>query len=98
MGPKKLEKLKTVLAPGAPSDDEFALLADLLSLPSAAADLNLSPQRKREMLFTALLHQLEALAARQPVLFLWEDLHWTDPSSRELLDRTIERQPACRCY
>ena len=91
-GPKaKLEKLKTVLAPGAPSDDEFALLADLLSLPSAAADLNLSPQRKREMLFTALLHQLEALAALQPVLFLWEDLHWTDPSSRELLDRSIER-------
>ena len=91
-GPEeKLEKLQTVLAPGAPSDDEFALLAELLSFPSAAAELNLSPQRKREMLFAALLHQLEALAARQPVLFLCEDLHWIDPSSHELLDRTIER-------
>jgi len=88
---EKLEKLKAALAPGAPSDNEFALLAELLSLPSAVADLNLSPQRKREMLFAALLHRLAALAARQPVLFLCEDLHWIDPSSRELLDRTIER-------
>ena len=37
-----------------------ALLAELLSLPSSAADLNLSPQRKREKLFEALLNQLEA--------------------------------------
>ena len=38
-----------------------------------------------------MLHQLEVLTARQPVLFVCEDLHWIDPSSRELLDRTIER-------
>jgi predicted ATPase len=63
----------------------------LLSLPNTTAGLDLSPQRKREVLFAALLHQLEGLAAKQPVLFLCEDLHWIDPSSRELLDRTIER-------
>ena len=38
-----------------------------------------------------MLRQLEALARRQPMLLIFEDLHWIDPSSRELLDRTIER-------
>ena len=54
--------------PGRADDDEIELLAELLSLPSSAADLNLSPQRKREMLFEALLHQLEAVARSRPVL------------------------------
>jgi len=88
---QKLDKLRRLLAPDTRGDDEIELLAELLSLPSSAAGLNLSPQRKRELLFETLLHQLEALAARQPVLFICEDLHWIDPSSRELLDRTISR-------
>jgi class 3 adenylate cyclase/predicted ATPase len=86
-----LHKLRELLAPGTRDGGQIELLAELLSLPNSAADLNLSPQRKREMLFEALLHQLEALAAHEPVLFIFEDLHWIDPSSRELLDRTIER-------
>jgi tetratricopeptide (TPR) repeat protein len=52
--------------------------------------LNLSPQRKREMLFEAELHQLEALAKRRPVLMVFEDAHWIDPTSRELLDLTLD--------
>ena len=59
---QKVEKLRALLAPGARSDDEMALFAELLSLPNSAIDLNLSPQRKREMLFQALLHQLTVLA------------------------------------
>ena len=39
----------------------------------------------------ALLHQLDALARQQPVLMVVEDVHWIDPSSRELLDLIIER-------
>ena len=61
----KLGKLRALLAPGSRDDDEIALLSELLSLPSSAANLNLSPQRKREKLFEALLNQLEA-EARQP--------------------------------
>lgn len=80
-----------MLAPGACGDDEIELLAELLSLPNSAVDLNLSPQRKREALFEALLHQLEALARGQPVLMVFEDAHWIDPSSRELLDLTVDR-------
>src|SRR5207237_6111807 len=56
-----------------------------------ALDFNLSPQRKREMLFEALLHQLESLAHGRPVLMVFEDAHWVDPTSRELLDLTVDR-------
>jgi class 3 adenylate cyclase/predicted ATPase len=88
---QKLGKLRELLASGARSDDEIELLAELLSLPSTAAGLNLSPQRKREMLFEALLHQLEALARTRPVVMIFEDAHWIDPTTRELLDLTIDR-------
>jgi predicted ATPase len=53
--------------------------------------LDLSPQRKKERTLAALLRQLQALARRQPVLMIFEDLHWIDPTSRELLDLTVER-------
>jgi predicted ATPase len=52
---------------------------------------NLSPQRKKERTLEALLRQLEGLARRQPVLMIFEDAHWADPTSRELLDLTVER-------
>ena len=88
---EKLGKLRELLAPGARGGDEIELLAELLSLPSSAADFNLSPQRKREKLFEALLHQLAALARSRPVLMVFEDAHWIDPSSREWLDLTLAR-------
>jgi len=88
---QKLGKLREMLAPAARGNDEIELLAELLSLPSAAAELNFSPQRKREKLLEALLHQLEALAQSRPVLMVFEDAHWADPTSRELLDLTIAR-------
>ena len=87
----KLAKLRALLAPGTRDDDDIALLSELLSLPSSAADLNLSPQRKREKLFEALLTQLGAEARHRPVLMVFEDAHWIDPTSRELLDLTVDR-------
>ena len=87
----KLGKLRALLAPGTRDDDDIALLSELLSLPSSAADLNLSPQRKREKLFEVLLSQLEAEARRRPVLMVFEDAHWIDPTSRELLDLAVDR-------
>ena len=87
----KLAKLRALLAPGTRDADDIALLSELLSLPSSAADLNLSPQRKREKLFEALLNQLAAEARRRPVLMVFEDAHWIDPTSRELLDLTVDR-------
>jgi class 3 adenylate cyclase len=87
---RKLAKLHGLLVPGARSGEEIKLLAELLSLPTAA-ELNLTPERKREKLFEAWLHQFEALARSQPVLMIFEDSHWVDPTSRELLDLTVDR-------
>jgi class 3 adenylate cyclase len=87
----KLGKLRALLAPGTQHDDDIALLSELLSLPRTAEDLNLSPQRKREKSFDALLNQLEAEARHRPVLMVFEDVHWIDPTSRELLDLAVDR-------
>jgi len=90
----KLGKLRALLAPGPRDDDDFALLSELLSLPSFGANLNLSLQRKREKLLAALLNQLEAEARHRPVLMVFEDAHWVDPTSREVLDLSVDRGAA----
>jgi class 3 adenylate cyclase/tetratricopeptide (TPR) repeat protein len=89
----KLDRLEALLAPTAPPDEDIALLADLLLLPASGRyqPLDLTPQRKKEKTFEAWLRQLGALAVQQPVLVIFEDLHWIDPTSRELLDLIIER-------
>ncbi len=60
-------------------------------MTSAAAALNISPQLKRERVFEALLNRIEVEARRRPVLMVFEDAHWIDPTSRELLDLTVDR-------
>jgi class 3 adenylate cyclase len=89
----RLEKLEALLARAAPPDEDVAFIADLLSLPSPEHRPlpNLSPQRKKERTLEALIHQLEGLAGRQPVVMVVEDAHWVDPTSRELLDLIVER-------
>jgi class 3 adenylate cyclase len=89
----KLEKLEALLARAAAPDEDVAFLADLLSVPASDRHPlpNLSPQRKKERTIEALMRQLEGLAARKPVVMVFEDAHWIDPTSRELLDLTIER-------
>jgi class 3 adenylate cyclase len=88
---EKDAKLRALVEPASQGEDEITLIAELLSLPNAAAELNLSPQRKREKLLEALLHQLEGLTRRRPVLTVWEDVHWIDPTSRELLELIVDR-------
>jgi predicted ATPase len=88
----KSEKLGVVLARAAPPDEDVALLADLLSLPASEQHplSSLSPQRKKDRTLEALIRQIGGLARRQPVVMVFEDAHWTDPTSRELLDLIIE--------
>jgi class 3 adenylate cyclase/predicted ATPase len=89
----RLEKLRALLGRATPSDEDVAFLADLLSLPGSELYPlpNLSPQRKKERTLEALIRQLEGLARQQPVVMVFEDAHWIDPTSRELLDLTVER-------
>ena len=89
----KLEKLEALLARASPPDEDVALLTDLVSLPASARHPlpNLSPQRKKERTLEALIRQLEGLARQQPVVIVFEDAHWIDPTSRELLDLAVER-------
>src|ERR1700736_3762657 len=69
------------------------LLADLLSIPTGNRypALNLTPQQRKEKTLYAQLAQLEGLAARQPVLMVYEDVHWSDLTTRESLDLLIDR-------
>jgi class 3 adenylate cyclase/tetratricopeptide (TPR) repeat protein len=89
----RLEKLEILLARAAPPDEDLALLAGLLSLPASERHPlpNLSPQRKKEKTLEALLRQLNGLAREQTVVMVFEDAHWIDPTSRELLDLTVDR-------
>jgi predicted ATPase len=70
-----------------------SLVADLLALPTGEtmSGMNLSPERKKEKTLEALLALLEDQSRKRPVLMVFEDVQWIDPTSRELLDLTIER-------
>ncbi len=89
----KREKLEALLARAAPPEEDLAFLVDLVSLPTSDRHPlpNLGPQRKKERTLEALIRQLEGLARQQPVVIVFEDAHWIDPTSRELLDLIVER-------
>ena len=89
---EKLRKLEAMLLPGGTSAEDVALIADLLSVPTdwRYPKLEYSPQRKKEKTFEALNRRLAGLARTNVVLMLFEDAHWTDASTLELLETTIE--------
>jgi class 3 adenylate cyclase len=95
---EKLSKLEALIAQSTADPEHMAVLASLLALP--AGDhyqcQDLSPQRRKEKTFTALLAQLDGLAARHPVFIIFEDVHWIDPTSLELLAATVEHVPQLR--
>ena len=91
---QKYDKLEALLALSATSaGDGVALVANFLSLPPDNRHPlpDLSPQKRKEKTLTTLLAQLIGLAARNPVLMIFEDVHWIDPTSLELLVLTVER-------
>jgi class 3 adenylate cyclase/tetratricopeptide (TPR) repeat protein len=74
-------------------DEVVPLFAALLSIPTGERypPLDLSPPRQKQRTLEALVDHLAALAAREPVLALFEDAHWLDPSTLELLDLIVGR-------
>jgi class 3 adenylate cyclase/predicted ATPase len=93
----KLEKLTHALSQyRLPLEESVQLFAPLLSLPISEdtyPPLQLSPQRQRQKALETLVAILQELAEHQPVLFILEDLHWTDPTTLELLTLVIEQIP-----
>jgi predicted ATPase len=89
----RLEKLEALLAHATPGGEDVAFLADLMSLPASEPHSlpNLTPQRKKERTLDTLIRQLESLARLQPVVVVFEDAHWIDATSRDLLDLIIGR-------
>ena len=90
----KLDKLDTLLSQVATPAEDCSLIAELLSLGGTDQRypaLDLAPQIRKERTLAALMRQLEVFAQRQSVLIVFEDVHWIDPTSLELLDRIVER-------
>jgi class 3 adenylate cyclase/tetratricopeptide (TPR) repeat protein len=96
---QRLDKLEALLSQATNDLGEAApLLAALLSIPTGERypPLDLTPQKQKERTLRALVAQIEGLAARAPVLMLFEDAQWSDPTSLELYDLIIDRVPALR--
>ena len=90
----KLDKLEVVLAQGTERVSEVApLLTAMLAIPTDERypRLAYTPQRQRELTIEALVEQLLGLARQKPVLCIFEDLHWADPTTLEVLGPTIDR-------
>lgn len=88
----KLDKLAGLLAGAAEEPDELALIASLMAIPNVGyPNLDLTPAKRKERTLGALLSQLDGLTARLPLLITFEDVHWADPTTRELLDMMVAR-------
>jgi class 3 adenylate cyclase/tetratricopeptide (TPR) repeat protein len=96
---QRLDKLEALLAQGSSKLSEAVpVLATLLSIPlgNRYPPVNGPPPKRKEKTLDALLMQVEGLASRQPVLMVFEDVHWSDPTTRELLDRLVDKVRALR--
>ena len=89
----KLGKLDAVLAQTSTSKQDAALLANMLSLPNDGRypALDLAPEQRRQRTLQALVSQMEALAGQSPVLMIFEDAHWSDPTSLEVIGRIVDQ-------
>src|SRR2546428_11624461 len=86
---EKLAKLEQTLSQyRLPLEETVPLFAPFLALPLPAHHdplLNLSPQRQRQKTLETIVAILLELAKHHPILFILEDLHWTDPTTLALL-------------
>jgi class 3 adenylate cyclase len=89
----KLDKLDALLAQNITPRQDAALLAEMLLLPNDGRypTLELAAQQRRQKTLEALTAQLEALSRSNPVLMIFEDVHWIDPTSLEALGPTVDR-------
>jgi class 3 adenylate cyclase len=89
----KLDKLDAVLAQSSTSVQDAALFAEMLSLPNDGRypALDLAAEQHRQRTLEAVTTQVARLASQRPVLMIFEDTHWTDPTSLEAFGRTVDQ-------
>jgi len=89
----KLGKLDALLAQTVTPIQQVALFAEMLSLANDGRypTLEWTPQQRRQRTLDALISQLEVLTRQSPLLMIFEDVHWIDPTSLEVLGRTVDR-------
>jgi class 3 adenylate cyclase len=94
----KLDKLDGLLAQSSTSPHDAALFAEMLSLSNDGrySTLELTPQQRRRATLEALVSQVTALSRENPVLMIFEDAHWTDPTSLEVFGRIVDKIPTLR--
>jgi class 3 adenylate cyclase/predicted ATPase len=91
---EQLDKLETLLSLATRQVASVApLFAALLAIPAGGRypALEVSPAQQRRQTLQAFLEQFEGLARRRPILLLFEDVHWADATSRDLIDMALER-------
>ena len=95
----RLDKFDTILTQSSTSPQDAALFAELLSLPNDGRypPIDLAPQQRRQRTLEALILQIEALTRSSAVLMIFEDAHWTDPTSLEAFGQTVDRIKHFRC-
>ncbi len=88
-----LDKLDALLAYTSTSIQDVSLFAEMLSLPNDGRypAIELTPQQRRQRTQEALIAQIEALSRSNPVLMIFEDAQWIDPTSLEALGRLVDR-------
>ena len=94
----RLDKLEALLTQTATSIEDAALFAEMLSLPNDGRypALDLTPQQRRQRTLEALVSQIETMTRESPVLIIFEDAHWTDPTSLELFGLVVDRIQSLR--
>ena len=94
----KLDKLEKMFALTGVNAEELQLLAAMLSIPTGNRypPLEMSPQRQKEQLIGTIARQITKLSSQAPILLVFEDAHWSDPTSIDALGAIIENIQTCR--
>jgi tetratricopeptide (TPR) repeat protein len=89
----KRNKIEALVTSNSDAAEDVVLIAELLALswPGEDHSPDYSPQRKKEKTLEALLRCVVGAARREPVLLIFEDAHWIDPTSREWLDFVVRQ-------
>jgi len=91
-GPSRLDKLEAMLDGWSVHPEQAVpLLGEMLTVPFELRypPPALTPQQRKDGIFTLLIDEIMALARKQPVLLVFEDVHWIDPTTLDLLSQIL---------